>query len=221
MSTRDTQTKTDGDQPHHRRPGPWAMALLALSGLVMIAGVGLGVSGALDDREAVEAIQREQAAATEGRTAPGADMATGFVGQGGDVTWPFPVPGLPGSTPEPTAAPDGEEPGEAEAAPAIEDPWSPAIFRMGFSFFVGFAMAYALRTFAKVTVVAAGVFFLLLFGMQYAGLVEVKWTAMADRYDGIQAWLAAQVAGFRAFVTGYLPSAGAAVAGLGLGFVRK
>jgi uncharacterized membrane protein (Fun14 family) len=197
------------------------MVMLALSGLVMIAGVGLGVSGALEDEQAVETIQRQQAAATEGRTAPGSDMATGFVGQGGDVRWPFPVPGLPGGTSEPTAAPEGGQADEAVTAEPVNDPWSPAIFRMGFSFFVGFAMAYALRSFAKVTLVAAGVFFLLLFGMQYAGLVEVKWTAMADRYDSIQTWLRAQVAGFQAFVTGYLPSAGAALAGLGLGFIRK
>lgn len=216
--------KVDGDQPHHKRPGPVAMILLVVSGLVMIAGVALGVTGTLKDEAAVEKIQQQQAAATQGRTAPGADMSSGFVGQGGGVTFPFPVPGLPGGAGgagEPTATPEGEPAGEVAVQAAPDDPWSPAIFRMGFSFFVGFAMAYALRSFAKVTLFSAGVFFLLLFGLQYAGLVEVKWTAMADRYDGIQAWLKAQVGGFQAFVTGYLPSAGAALAGLGLGFIRK
>ncbi len=210
------------------------MSLLVLSGLVMIAGVALGVTGTLKDEAAVETIKQQQAAATEGHRvdggdggggADGSDMASGFVGQGGDVTFPFPVPGLPGSTSEPAATPGGEGTGEeagkvlVEASP--DDPWSPAIFRMGFSFFVGFAMAFALRSFAKVTLFSAGIFFLLLFGLQYAGLVEVKWTAMADRYDSIQAWLKAQLGGFQAFVTGYLPSAGAGLAGLGLGFIRK
>lgn len=227
MSDTKTKSKTeaDGDQPHHKRPGPWQMGLLVLSGLVMIAGVALGVTGTLQDEAAVEKIQQQQAAATEGQQAPGADMSSGFVGQGGDVTFPFPVPGLPGSTPEPGDEPTGE-PADGEVASVSEaetvtDPWSPAIFRMGFSFFVGFAMAYALKAFAKVTVVSAGIFFLLLFGLQYAGLVEVRWTAMADRYDTIQAWLGAQLGGFQAFVTGYLPSAGAGIAGLGLGFMRK
>lgn len=204
------------------------MGLLVLSGLVMIAGVALGVTGTLQDEASVEKIQQQQAAATEGHRvdgAEGSDMSSGFVGQGGDVTFPFPVPGLPGSTPAPGEGSTGE-PADGEVASVSEaetvtDPWSPAIFRMGFSFFVGFAMAYALKAFAKVTVVSAGIFFLLLFGLQYAGLVEVRWTAMADRYDTIQAWLGAQLGGFQAFVTGYLPSAGAGIAGLGLGFIRK
>ncbi len=197
------------------------MGLLVLSALVMIAGVALGVTGTLQDEATVEKIQQQQAAATEGQTAPGADMSSGFVGQGGDVSWPFPVPGLPGGTAEPSATPEGEEADEAVVQASPDDPWSPAIFRMGFGFFVGFSMAFALRAFAKVTLVSAGIFFLLLFGLQYAGLVEVKWTAMADRYDSIQAWLGAQLGGFQAFVTGYLPSAGAGLAGLGLGFIRK
>lgn len=220
-----TKTEADGDQPHHKRPGPLQMALLVLSGLVMVAGVALGVTGTLKDEAAVQTIQQQQAAATEGQQAPGADMSRGFVGQGGDVTFPFPVPGLPGSTGEPAATPEGEDAGEPSGEAVVgadpDDPWSPAIFRMGFSFFVGFAMAFALRTFAKVTLFSAGVFFLLLFGLQYAGLVEVKWTAMADRYDTIQAWLKAQLGGFQAFVTGYLPSAAAGLAGLGLGFIRR
>jgi len=209
------------EQIHHTRPSPLQMILLVVSGLVMVAGVALGVTGTLKDEAAVETIRQQQAAATEGEQTPGADMSSGFVGQGGDVTFPFPVPGLPGSTGEPATTPEGEPAGDLAVDETIDDPWSPAIFRMGFSFFVGFAMAFALRTFAKVTLFSAGIFFLLLFGLQYAGLVEVKWTAMADRYDTIQAWLRAQLGGFQAFVTGYLPSAGAGLAGLGLGFMRK
>ena len=228
MSEADTKTKrSDGDQPHHTRPGPLQMILLVVSGLVMIAGVALGVTGTLEDEQAVETIQQQQAAAAQPRQADGSPIpegASGFVGQGGDVSWPFPVPGLPGGSDgsgEPATTPEGEATAEADAQPPVTDPWSPAIFRMGFGFFVGFSMAYALKAFAKVTVVSAGIFFLLLFGLQYAGLVEVKWTAMADRYDTIQDWLKAQLGGFQAFVTGYLPSAGAATAGLALGFIRK
>ncbi|MEQ8843418.1 MAG: FUN14 domain-containing protein [Phycisphaerales bacterium] len=222
------ERSADGvEQTHHTRPGPVQMTLLVLSGLVMIAGVALGVMGTLEDEAAVERIQQQQAAAATPKAAtdgsPMPEGASGFVGQGGDVSFPFPVPGLPGSTPtegegetaegQPTAAMEGQQ--------EVTDPWSPAIFRMGFGFFVGFSMAYALKAFSKVTIVSAGIFFLLLFGLQYAGLVEVKWTAMADRYDTLQEWLKAQLGGFQAFVTGYVPSAGAALAGLALGFMRK
>lgn len=233
MSTTGNTTgkTTDPSAAAAKRLGPLQWVLLVVSGLLMASGVGLGIAGTLEDPKAAEQIRQmqQQEAAAKGLGAQDSepqagDMASGFVGGGGDVRWPFPVPGLPGAQPEsePEGGEDGGQPAAVDREPApVADPWSPAIFRMGFGFFVGFAMAYALRSFVKVTIVSAGVFFLLLFGLQYAGLVEVKWAAMADRYDSLQEWLLAQVGGFRAFVTGYLPSAGAALAGLGLGFMRK
>lgn len=203
-----------------RRLGPLRWALLGLSGVFMACGVGLGVAGTLEDPAIVE-----QARQPQQQPAPpaGSDMASGFVGSGGGsgggVTWP--LPGLPGVGDGDETAGEGAPVAAAGEGTPVADPWSPAIFRMGFGFFVGFAMAYAMRAFVKVTMVSAGVFFLLLFGLQYAGLIEVKWAAMADRYDTMQDWLLAQVGGFRAFITGYLPSTGAALAGLGLGFIRK
>jgi len=98
--------------------------------------------------------------------------------------------------------------------------WSPAIFRLGFSFFVGFAIAYALRTFVKLSLVVVGLFALLLFGLEYAGLLEIRWGAIGDRYESLAAWASGQFESFRTFITGELPSAGAAVAGLALGFRR-
>ena len=217
----------------------WQIGLLIFSVLVMFAGVALGVTGMLAGDAEVDAAAagqqaRQQDAAGEGARQGGPEggreggevPASGFVGGGGGgggVDWPFPVPGVPGGDPSPEEAP-GEPAGGApaeqiEQAPA--DPWSPAIFRMGFGFFVGFAMAYAFRAFAKFAVVSLGVFFLLLFGLQYAGLIEVQWGTMAERYDSARGWLGSQFEGFTAFVTGALPSAGAALAGLGLGFIRK
>lgn len=229
--------------PRGPRLGALQWVLLGVSGLLMAAGVGLGIAGTLAEPPAVGAAAPAQGPAAGGGDGPrGSDMASGLVGgggalvggggaldtgggAGGGVTWPFPIPGLPGGQPQ--GQPDGQPaPDQGQevppvGAPPVADPWSPAIFRMGFGFFVGFAMAYALRSFVKVTVVSAGVFFLLMFGLQYAGLVQVQWSAMAERYDTLQDWLLAQVGGFRAFVTGYLPAAGATLAGLGLGFLRK
>jgi uncharacterized membrane protein (Fun14 family) len=96
--------------------------------------------------------------------------------------------------------------------------WSPAIFRLGFSFFAGFCIAFALRTFLRLTMVVAGVVLLLLFGLQYAGFVEVNWGKIGADYDSFVAWLSAQVRSFHAFITGYLPSSASAAAGLLLGF---
>lgn len=227
---------TNESAPRGPRLGALQWVLLGVSGLLMAAGVGLGIAGTLADPSAVEAAALAQGPAAGGVDGPrGSDMASGLVGgggaldtgggAGGGVSWPFPIPGLPGGQPQ---GPPGGQSAPAQGpqappvdAPPVADPWSPAIFRMGFGFFVGFAMAYALRSFVKVTVVSAGVFFLLMFGLQYAGLVQVQWSAMAERYDTLQDWLLAQVGGFQAFVTGYLPAAGATLAGLGLGFLRK
>lgn len=98
--------------------------------------------------------------------------------------------------------------------------WEPALFRLGFSFFAGFAMGYALRVFFRMSMVVIGVILLALFGLQYAGLIAVDWSAMSDRYDDVLGWLRAQTSGFRGFITGQLPSAASGVAGLVGGWRR-
>jgi uncharacterized membrane protein (Fun14 family) len=94
------------------------------------------------------------------------------------------------------------------------------IFRLGFSFFVGFAIAYALRTFLKVSIVTIGILLLGLFGLQYAGVITVDWAAMEQHYDTVVAWLRTETETFRTFVTGYLPSSAMGVLGMVVGFRR-
>jgi len=110
-----------------------------------------------------------------------------------------------------------EETGERDAL----DEWSPTIFRLGFSFFVGFAIAYALRSFMKISLITIGVVLLGLFGLQYAGIVDVNWQAMEAHYDTAAEWLGNQTQSFTAFVQGYLPSAGMAGFGFVTGFRRR
>ncbi|MFZ4573148.1 MAG: FUN14 domain-containing protein [Phycisphaerales bacterium] len=98
---------------------------------------------------------------------------------------------------------------------------SPAVFRLGFSFFAAFCLAYAMRAFFRLAILFLGMCFLLLFGLQYAGLIEVKWGVIATEYDGLASWFSGQTRSFLGFVTGYLPSAGAAAAGLIAGFRRR
>ncbi len=106
-----------------------------------------------------------------------------------------------------------------ESDPLAE--WSPVIFRLGFSFFVGFVIAYALRTFLKIALLAAGVLILALFGLQYAGLIDVNWGAIEGRYDGIIAWLKDQSGDMTQFIQGYLPSTASAALGFVVGWRRK
>ena len=94
-------------------------------------------------------------------------------------------------------------------------------FRLGFSFFAGFCIAYALRAFLKLTLLAIGLVLLLLLGLQYAGVIEVDFSAMGEHYDTAVGWLRTQVTSFHQFVTGYLPSSATAGLGLFAGFRRR
>ncbi|MEZ6243161.1 MAG: FUN14 domain-containing protein [Phycisphaerales bacterium] len=119
------------------------------------------------------------------------------------------------------AAPSGASaPPADDGGDAWMGEWSPVVFRLGFSFFVGFAVAYALRTFVKLSLVVIGLFALFLFGLEYAGLLEIHWGAIGDKYESVASWASGQFDSFRTFITGELPSAAAAVAGLALGFKR-
>jgi uncharacterized membrane protein (Fun14 family) len=108
-------------------------------------------------------------------------------------------------------------------AGALEDlpDFSPAVFRLGFSFAIAFAIAYAFRMFMRTVLIFAGLFALMLAGLEYAGLIEVKWGAMASGYESAASWFSAQTQSMMAFATGYLPSLGAGTLGLGAGFVRR
>ncbi len=113
------------------------------------------------------------------------------------------------------------ETSDTAEAPAGEGDWRPVLFRLGFSFFVGFCVAYALRAFFKISIVAIGLVLLLLFGLQYAGLIDVDWAAMEGCYDSASAWLWRQVTSLRRFVTGYLPSSASGIAGMAVGLKRR
>lgn len=115
----------------------------------------------------------------------------------------------------------GDSGGSPQPEPAGAAAWGPTVFRMGFSFFVGFAIAYALRAFLKLAFVALGFFFLALFGLEYAGLVDVQWGAMSDRYQEVTGALNEQARTAWSAMSVLLPSAAAATAGLVSGFWRR
>lgn len=187
----------------------WQRVAAILSVLVMAGGLALGVVAGGD---AASAPSTQTAAGTAaGGEAGGASGIVSGLAPGDD-----PLGGGVGGDDDATEEADGDG-----AIAAADDPWSPAVFRMGFSFFVGFAIAFALRAFVKLSLISLGMFFLALFGLQYAGFIEVNWAAIGDRYESVRDWLAVELDSFRAFATGYLPSAGMALAGLATGFRRR
>jgi uncharacterized membrane protein (Fun14 family) len=194
-----------------RGGGPLARLLVALAVVMMVAGVAIGVMFGTDASPPPPAPPRYPPPAAQTQPAPAEpggeiDRPAGFL--------PESRPGSAGSESNPPAprAPHASE------APAPENMWSTALFRLGFSFFIGFAIAFALRAFIKLSLVAVGFFALVLFGMQYAGFIDVNWTLLGDRYESAGDWVGGQFKTFRAFITGELPSAAGVLGGLALGF---
>lgn len=231
-STKADAPKKDGSGRRRGRPIPlWQWALLAVA-IVLMVGGGAAWAYSVFTRPEVSSRAAQAQASGGARGAeesggvpagPSSNVPDGLVsGFGpGEATglpelFPGGVPGAPGEAPgagSPEAAP-------SQAERAI-DLYSPAVFRLGFSFVAGFAMAYALRQFVKVTLLVAGVVLLGMFGLQYAGLVQIDWGAIEGKYDSIAAFLAQQTASFSTFVSGYLPSATSAGAGAFIGFRKK
>lgn len=97
-----------------------------------------------------------------------------------------------------------------------------ALFRLGFSFAAAFAVAFAMRKFFNFTLASLSMFLAALFGLQFAGIIEVRWVAFeGGDYDGMVDWLKSQFDSFNSFIKGALPSGTAAAAGLFAGWRRK
>jgi len=210
----------------------WKKALLAGSIVLMIAGGVMSATSDGGDAPDVAATANREAPVT---TAPPSDptlpsphgLSSGFTSDDTAVDLPDILKNLPigERTPGPTDAPPPSSPDAPDTtgntsgsttAPA----WQPAVFRLGFSFFVAFAIGFALRTFVKLTLLVAGVVLLCVFGLEYAGVLSVNWEAMSGSWDGIAAWLERQTSSFYDFVVGKLPSGAAAAGGLFVGFRR-
>ncbi|MEZ5965142.1 MAG: FUN14 domain-containing protein [Planctomycetota bacterium] len=104
------------------------------------------------------------------------------------------------------------------AADAGPEPWAPGFLKMGFSFFVCFAIGYAARKFLKIGLVFFGMLFAFLFLASYLGYVTVNTEAMSGDWDKFIDNAKTQFDTFKAFLTGSLPAAGLGALGLYAGF---
>lgn len=165
----------------------WKLMALLVSGFVAASGLGLMVYSG------VTAPDRPAATAPEGpgQLEPG---ASGF---------------LPGQPRTGDPAPD-----PADAEDRWLDDYSPAIFRLGFAFFVGFALGYALKTFFKIVLIIAGVLLFTLLGLEHMEWISVNWDEVRGGYDSAAGWAQAQFASFGDFVKGAVPSTASAIGGL-------
>ena len=99
--------------------------------------------------------------------------------------------------------------------------WIALFTYMGFSFFAGYVIGFATRTFLKFVFFISGTILILLFVLQYAGMINVNWAAFEGVYNGFIAWVSPHLGGLKNFITANLSSAATAGLGLFWGFRRK
>ena len=98
--------------------------------------------------------------------------------------------------------------------------WSPFFLQGGFGFFLGFSIGLVLRTFFKLFAFGAGLIFLALIGLQYAG-VNIPWDSLRESYDAIAGRVADNADGIYAFIQGAIPATAFSGTGLVAGFKRS
>jgi uncharacterized membrane protein (Fun14 family) len=198
-----------GGDPRRFELPRWKKLLLATAALFVL--VGFALRAAADEAPGSgTSVARDDAATT----APG--TRTSLVPGGTPGTFPETSPGAPPE--DPTREP-GSDP-DASAATDRPSDWSPFFIKGGFSFFVGFCIGYALRAFFKISAVALGLVFLVLFALQYFELIQVDWAAADTLFDAAVDKVAGELGSVKGFVTGSLPSAALAAGGLYAGFKR-
>lgn len=195
MSKSEKEARSKSNEPRPRKKlRPWQRVLAVLSVLIALGGAGWMI---------YDASTRPEPAASTGSPASGSDLARGFAP----------------TTPAPTGG-DATDDGTASETDRLIDSASGAVFRLGFGFFAGFAVGYAMRTFVRITLVAAGIAILGLAGLQYAGIITVDWELLSGGFQTFGAWFTEQTKGLAGFITGYLPTFGAGLAGAFVGFRR-
>jgi uncharacterized membrane protein (Fun14 family) len=96
--------------------------------------------------------------------------------------------------------------------------WSTGFFlRLGFSFIVGLAVGFALKIAFKIALVVGGILLVVLFALQYAGVIDINWSGMESSYDGFVGWLGAYASGLKDFMAENLSSTASFTAGLLVG----
>jgi uncharacterized membrane protein (Fun14 family) len=174
----------------------WQVVLVVVSIIVAASGLGLMVYQAMSADETPVATEPTRS------TTPGTNAPSGFA----------PAENEPDAPATSDAQSDTDR---------LIDSASGAVFRLGFGFFAGFAIGYAVRAFVKASLIVVGIGLLALFGLQYAGLITVDWERVSGGFETFGSWATAQTKDFANFITGYLPSAGAGLAGAFVGLRRK
>lgn len=94
---------------------------------------------------------------------------------------------------------------------------APAVIRLGASYVAGFFLGWGLRRFLKLTLLVAGALIVGGVLLNHFGVTDVSWPDVQEHLSKSFAWLQGQAGALRDFLTGYVPSAVAAGAGIIVG----
>lgn len=117
-----------------------------------------------------------------------------------------------------------DEQGGDDSSPLLRErlgDLSPLLTKLGFSFVVGFAVGYVLLFFLRAVALLAGLVLAALFGLQYAGVVQVDWPSIETNYESALGWLLPRFDALRTFLLENLSSSGSAALGLLSGLMRR
>lgn len=98
--------------------------------------------------------------------------------------------------------------------------WSEGLFKLGFSFFAGFAIGSFVRGFLKLFLFFAGAALLLMFALDYFDVASIKWKRIDGWFDTAKDKILGETNSFREFISTRLPSGGMAGLGLFTGFKK-
>ena len=192
--------------------------------IVLLSSIGMMVAGlilsATSDPEPEFAARSTTVTgqAPAGMDEPDPDGLMNSFADNGGLKLPIPdlTNGFP-DIPEPGSAPD-ESP--ADTSIGSRD-FSKLFVKGGFGMFMGFAIGFAIRAFVKLATVIVGFYFLTLVMLSYLGWIEIHWHVIEGQFNGLVTNLGAQFESFKAFLTGSIPSSGAAATGLAMGLRKK
>ncbi|MBU6480953.1 MAG: hypothetical protein KGS09_10470 [Nitrospirae bacterium] len=98
---------------------------------------------------------------------------------------------------------------------------SPALAQLGGSYIGGFFIGWAFRRFLKMAALVAGAVFAGIAILKGTGWLDLDWGALEAQILQSMGALQRGAVGLKQFLSGYLPSAGAAGAGTFFGFRKK
>jgi len=184
---------TNPPMPTHRSAGAWLMAMPRWKKIALLSATALLATGA------VMMLVSPGAPPT-----PGPGTASGAADLQANL--------VPGGTPT--------GPGTGQPVPVPEEPAAKGVFRLGFSFIAGFCIGTFIRSTLKVASIAFGFWLVMTLALSYYGVVNVDWQAIDQLWNRFCANVEGEWGNFQRFMTGSLPAAGLAVAGLATGLKR-